>query len=172
LCDPAQVDRAIRHGSGADDGDGDGMARASARPREDSVPLLLLLSTAARAGLVEDYDVVRLALAEDRTDAARAAAVALAERAPADVAFAARAVAHAEDVRAARLAFGELSRATVLAVAPTDPDVKVFRCPMADGWPFWLQLEAGIANPYMGTAMPRCGYGTSLRAAARAAVRP
>ena len=125
----------------------------------------------ARAGLVEDYDLVRLALAEDRVDAARAAAVALAERAPPEVAIAARAVAHAEDDRTARLAFGELSRATVLAVAADEPDVHVFRCPMADGWSFWLQTDAGIANPYMGARMPRCGFGTSLRAASRAAVR-
>jgi hypothetical protein len=40
---------------------------------------------------------------------------------------------------------------------------------MAPSYPFWLQDEAGLQNPYMGTSMPMCGEGTTLTAAVKAA---
>ena len=130
------------------------------------------LAGAARAddGLLDRYEAVRVALARDDIDHAKIAAVDLSIFAPEEVVRAARAVATASDGAAARVAFGELSRATVRAIASEPPmGVRVFRCPMTDAWPYWLQAGAGIANPYMGLAMPTCGTDTSLRAAVRAA---
>jgi hypothetical protein len=80
-------------------------------------------------------------------------------------------VASASDPDAVRLAFGELSRAVVVVLAAegVPSGTKVYRCPMVEGWPFWLQKSPGIVNPYMGLRMPSCGEGTSFGAAAKAA---
>jgi hypothetical protein len=40
---------------------------------------------------------------------------------------------------------------------------------MTPAYPYWLQPAAGIANPYMGTSMPRCGEGASFTAAVKKA---
>lgn len=139
--------------------------------------LALWLALAAHAAdpapVLAGYERARAALVDDRLEDARAAGDALvgaADASPAVVA-AARGLATASDAEYARTAFGEVSRAVVLELAATGaPDgTKVFHCPMTAGFGYWLQPTAGIANPYMGVAMPTCGEGTSLRAAARAA---
>jgi hypothetical protein len=137
--------------------------------------MVFLLSALALAldgpATLASYEAVRVPLAQDRLDDARSGATALASTADPPVAAAAREVAASTDVAHARLAFGNLSRAVVIALdAGGVPDgVKAYRCPMTDAWPFWLQASAGMANPYMGTAMPTCGEGTSFKAAVKAA---
>jgi hypothetical protein len=123
------------------------------------------------AHLLDLYEAVRVPLAQDQVEGARSAARSLSTDVPPEVAAAAVQVAAAGDPKAARVAFGELSRAVVHVLATTGPPdgTKVFRCPMAEGWPFWLQQSSGMANPYMGLAMPTCGEGTSFRAAVKAA---
>jgi enoyl-CoA hydratase/carnithine racemase len=122
------------------------------------------------------YDAVRLALVGDKLDEARAAARELATAAVADPPFAAAAqsLAAASEIGAARSAFGELSRLLIrqLGSATPAPRLVVYHCPMFEGFAWWVQPKAGIANPYMGQAMPECGAETSLKAAAKAAGAP
>jgi hypothetical protein len=130
-------------------------------------------SVAAAPDVVARYEVIRLALAQDRLDDARSGAGDLAQ---ADVGLRsqAEAVAAAVDAPGARLAFGELSRALVLRLAAdaSAPKVFAYHCPMASGFPWWLQAKPGIANPYMGTAMPECGEEKSLKGAVKSASQP
>jgi membrane fusion protein, copper/silver efflux system len=64
------------------------------------------------------------------------------------------------DVAKGRRLFGALSEGLV-AVAMEDARVAggwhLFECPMAEGYKRWLQPEAQMANPYMGTRMLKCG---------------
>jgi hypothetical protein len=97
----------------------------------------------------------------------------------------AEAMAEAGDLAAARADFGELSR-RVLLLAGHDRRLvegwQVFACPMADGFGKWIQPTDELDNPYMGTAMPRCGApsdwsvpeppGTAETLAAAAAASP
>jgi len=66
----------------------------------------------------------------------------------------------AVDLKAARVAFGELSRGLVAAIA-ADPALQagrfLFECPMAAGYQRWVQTNATMANPYMGRRMLECG---------------
>jgi Cu(I)/Ag(I) efflux system membrane fusion protein len=66
----------------------------------------------------------------------------------------------AVDLKAARVAFGELSRGVVAAIA-ADPALQagrfLFECPMAAGYQRWVQNSATMANPYMGKRMLECG---------------
>ncbi len=126
------------------------------------------------------YEDVRSALARDDLSGARDHSRELAEAlASADfgtpahreaAAAAALEVAGATDAEAARVAFGDVSRPLVAAVAE-DPRLRdsmhLFTCPMAKGFGQWVQPDPGISNPYMGTAMPTCGS-----AAAWEEVRP
>lgn len=123
------------------------------------------------------YEEVRGDLAADRLDAVPAGAARLAGvlRAAldgdaelteassdliAEAAEVAASMAELEDEKAARAAFGEVSR-HVLLLADHDPRLvegwQVFACPMAAGFEKWIQPTAELDNPYMGTAMPRCG---------------
>jgi hypothetical protein len=72
---------------------------------------------------------------------------------------AAKAVGDAADLKAARVAFGELSDAVIAAGKAEGwkdtPEVKVAYCPMAKK--SWVQKESEIRNPYYGTAMLTCG---------------
>lgn len=122
---------------------------------------------------LSDYDGIRLALVADDASAATTAARSLASSAGGDPDLAAAAVrvASATDTTAQRSAFSELSRLVVLrASAPGASRVLVYHCPMFAGFAYWIQPKAGIANPYMGAAMPECGEEVSMKAAARAAV--
>ncbi len=64
------------------------------------------------------------------------------------------------DMKQARVAYGELSRGVVAALA-ADATLQagrfLFECPMAKGYQRWVQLEEKMANPYMGTRMLECG---------------
>ena len=56
--------------------------------------------------------------------------------------------------------FGEVSRAFValLRAAPAlQAGRHLFHCPMAQGFPKWVQTTEKMANPYMGKAMLECG---------------
>ena len=63
----------------------------------------------------------------------------------------------------ARRAFGELGR-SLLALGSADEDLtkgwRIFRCPMAKGFPKWFQKGEEPENPYMGPQMLRCGEPT------------
>lgn len=64
------------------------------------------------------------------------------------------------DWKAARIAFGDLSRGVVAAAtadSTLQPGRFLFECPMAQGYQRWVQLEAKMANPYMGLRMLECG---------------
>lgn len=128
---------------------------------------------AALATVLAGYDGVSRALFVDdaATTVVLARALAAGTRATVPtVAAAADAVAAVDDLAGQRIAFAELSRQVILALADAPPTgLKTFRCPMVDTYAFWVQPEAGIRNPYMGQAMPRCGEGTPLAAAVRAA---
>ena len=81
------------------------------------------------------------------------------------LASAAPPLAEAADLDAARVAFGEVSRAVVTLLA-SDPGLAsgrpVFTCPMAPGYPKWVQTTEAIDNPYMGRRMPTCGMASDL----------
>ncbi|MCB9735286.1 MAG: DUF3347 domain-containing protein [Deltaproteobacteria bacterium] len=125
---------------------------------------------AAPAGAVVDgYLDVHAALFADDLAAAQTAAKALAAKADAkahaDLARAAGAVAAAKDLDAARLAFGDASKAllTALAAAPgSGVGLHAFTCPMAKGYQKWVQRVDEVRNPYMGKRMPRCGSHAEL----------
>ena len=128
---------------------------------------------AADNAVVVRYDSVRTALAADDLAAARKASHALAAAAraggagPHRAAIATRAdeLRAAGDIAAARLAFGELSRALITLLV-AEPALAVgataYRCPMAKGYKKWVQLGGELANPYMGKRMLKCGSKTAL----------
>lgn len=134
---------------------------------------------AASAAVAPDtlgrYDAIRAALVVDDLPGTKSAASGLAAAAPGDptLAAAASALGSANDLAAARSAFGELSRLLVTRIAAGHPPPKVFayHCPMFPGYARWIQSKAGIANPYMGQAMPDCGEEMSLKAAAKEATK-
>jgi hypothetical protein len=124
-----------------------------------------LVASDAMKAVVGSYLEIQAKLATDKTDGIKASATALATQADglgaagAPIAKAAKAVADAPDLKAAREAFGPLSDA-VLAAAKAEGwkdlgDVKLAYCPMVKQ--SWLQKGDKIANPYYGTAMPTCG---------------
>ena len=82
-----------------------------------------------------------------------------------------------EDLAAARAEFGEMSR-LVLLLAGYDPRLAdgwhVFACPMAKTFGKWMQPTEALENPYMGQAMPACGFRTdwSVPAASPAGEEP
>ena len=113
---------------------------------------------AARA--FEPYEVVRAALAADRLDGVAAQAAVLApladELAGAEAKAAAERLARAADLKAARDAFGALSRLLVPKFrAAKLTGVLAFECSMVK-LP-WAQRGEAVQNPYMGKAMLTCG---------------
>lgn len=146
-------------------------------PRQDfSEPVLDSLRTALGA-----YEQVRGELAADRlkevpasaarlTDALRLALegrAGLAGEVPVVIEEAVRiaeSMTEVEDLAAARLQFGEMSR-LVLLLAGSDPRLAkgwhVFACPMVKTFfGKWIQPAETLENPYMGQAMPACGFPT------------
>lgn len=77
-----------------------------------------------------------------------------------EAAAAARALGEADDLEAAREAFGEVSRFLV-ALAGADHRLadgwQVYECPMTETFPKWMQAEGNLENPYMGPGMLSCG---------------
>lgn len=128
-----------------------------------------------RARWLAGYDTLRLALVGDDSAAAAAAAQAMATAADGDAELAAAAsrVASASDVAGMRTAFSVLSRLAIQRLSRArSPRVLVYHCPMYAGFAYWVQPKAGIANPYMGRAMPECGEEVSLKSAVKAAEGP
>lgn len=136
--------------------------------RRHTIPLCLLLllpaapsaagQLAARA--FEPYEAVRAALSSDKLDgiAARAAALAplAGELAGADARTAAERLGNAADLKAAREAFGALSKLLVPKFREAKlPGVYAFECSMVK-LP-WAQRGERVQNPYMGKAMLTCG---------------
>ena len=81
---------------------------------------------------------------------------------------AANALGSSEDLKSARLGFGELSESLVnLAAvdARLQEGLHVFLCPMAEGYQKWFQEAETLENPYMGPQMLRCGTGSEWSAA-------
>ena len=118
------------------------------------------------AGAVADLDVLRTAVAALVADKAAGAAdldkgvVGLTAAASTKDAAGAVVV----DIKAVRLAFGELSRG-VVAVVAADPALQagrfLFECPMARGYQRWVQSTPAMMNPYMGKRMLECGSAIS-----------
>jgi len=132
-------------------------------------------SAAAINGVMGPYETCRALLAADKTEGVGECAAGIQKAATAGTATApASAKPHltatataagklassAGDLDAARLAFGDVSKA-VIALLTSNPEVAakyhVFECPMAKGFKRWAQADTDHANPYMGTAMSSCG---------------
>jgi len=65
-----------------------------------------------------------------------------------------------QDASEVRRSFGQVSEA-VVALLVAEPSLRagryLFECPMAQGYKKWVQSNAQISNPYMGTKMLECG---------------
>jgi hypothetical protein len=115
--------------------------------------------------IVGFYLEIHAQLATDKLDGIKTSATALATAASAlgatgePMAKAARSLADAADVKAAREAFGPLSDAVVAAAKAEGwkdlGDVKLAYCPMVKR--SWLQKDEKIRNPYYGSTMLECG---------------
>lgn len=161
-------------------------APAPAASAPPSVPSMELPERALAAirGALDDYEAVRASLAADRQQGLpekgraiaawiRRASEALEEPPEAvsstllDAGTAAEKLAAADNLKKARLAFGDLSR-TLLLLANVDPRLRegwhVFECPMAEGFKRWLQPGAELENPYMGQKMLTCGSASDFAA--------
>lgn len=132
-----------------------------------------LVSIAVTVDVIARYDAVRTALVADDLATAKTAAQAMATSSPGDspVLDSTSSIAAAADLATARTAFSELSRILVQRISSASPAPKVFvyYCPMFAGYAYWLQPKAGLANPYMGQAMPGCGEETGMKVALKAA---
>jgi predicted RNA methylase len=113
--------------------------------------------------VVTPYLRIHAALAADTIETVKADATLLAAEAAElgdagrAVAVAAKALAGAADLEAARAAFMTLSEALVTAAGEAlPPGVRVAYCPMVKKP--WLQRGDTIQNPYFGSKMPTCGY--------------
>lgn len=129
-------------------------------------------SDGVAGALLNDAEVVRAALADDRTDVIAAAAPRLrtaADALPARTAGLAQLHAGARALEAlgptpsledARGAFAELMKGVVALVA-AEPSLQLgrtlVRCPMTDGYQLWVQAGARVDNPYQGHRMRTCG---------------
>ena len=75
----------------------------------------------------------------------------------------AESLGEAEDLAAARVTFGEVSRG-FMRLAGHDSRLAegwhVFACPMVASFAKWIQPTEALENPYMGPAMPKCGFAT------------
>lgn len=117
--------------------------------------------------IANGYEIVRDALAKDDLERARKASTQVAKVAgeAEPIRVAAASLGGAQDIAAARLAFGELSKA-YLAWLVANPDsakgLHAFRCPMAKGYQKWVQRTETMENPYMGQKMLECGGPTEL----------
>ena len=117
------------------------------------------------AALIEPYLQVQVALSADQFEgvakhgeAIEKAAATLGADAGA-IAAAAKKLAAAKDIAAARTAFGEVSVALTEYAEKTKsglgPEVRVAYCPMVNKP--WLTKDKTIRNPYYGASMLTCG---------------
>ena len=133
--------------------------------KKDAAPAPAAETAKARTPLQTAYEGLRQKLANDDLEGAKAAAVELAKVAEGAMQNGAKALGQAADIAAARLAFGETSKAYIELLVKSPElaaDTFVFRCPMAEGYKKWVQLADGINNPYMGKQMLECGGKTDL----------
>ncbi|MCB9736210.1 MAG: DUF3347 domain-containing protein [Deltaproteobacteria bacterium] len=136
-------------------------------PAEGAGHVVKAADAAGKAPFVGAYEQLRAALANDDLAAAKAAAgkLAAADGASAGVVAGAKGVEGAGDIAAARVAFGEASKAYIEQLV-ADPELAegtyVFRCPMAKGYKKWVQLTDALENPYMGQEMLDCGSPSKL----------
>jgi hypothetical protein len=124
-----------------------------------------LQASDAMKAIVASYLEIQGRLAADNINGVKPAARAIGEQAArmgeagAAIAKAAKGMAEAGDIKAAREAFAGLSDAVIAAGAAEGwkdvPDVRVAFCPMLRK--SWIQKEDAIKNPYYGTAMSTCG---------------
>jgi hypothetical protein len=124
-----------------------------------------LAGSDALKAIVGSYLEIQSQLAADKTDGINASATAIAVKAEtlgangAALAKAAKGVADAPDLKAAREAFGPLSDA-VIAMGQAEgwkdaEGVKIAFCPMVRR--SWAQKDDKLRNPYYGSAMLECG---------------
>lgn len=119
----------------------------------------------AMKAIVGSYLEIQAKLAADTIDGVKPAAHAIGDQAARmgtageAIVKSAQAIENAADLKATRLAFGDLSDAVIAAgkaeLWKDVPDVKIAYCPMAKK--SWVQKEAEIRNPYYGSAMLTCG---------------
>jgi membrane fusion protein, copper/silver efflux system len=124
--------------------------------------------------VLDAYEEMRAALAGDRHDAVPGLSKKIAttvksaeKKAPQEVslrlnemATAAINMASEKNTELQRKAFGDLSRAAVSLIVAQPSLAKgrhIFHCPMAQGYPKWVQTDDEMKNPYMGKKMLRCG---------------
>ena len=124
--------------------------------------------------VLDDYEALRAALAEDRLSDVSGLATRLGQNVNAARQDASAAVIrHLEVMSTAaaqliaggsandqRQTFGDLSRAVVTLLSEhraLTAGRYIFDCPMAQDYPKWVQLNEDMANPYMGQRMLRCG---------------
>lgn len=131
------------------------------------LPSVMAGEAASFDGLLEPYEATRLAMLDDDFGAVAAPAQRMVEVATAladgsddplyaEIRNAARDVAAAANLDAARTAYGTLSRGMVkLRQQQADPSPVVVYCAMAEQ--VWLQPKGEIGNPYYGQSMARCG---------------
>ena len=124
-----------------------------------------LQASDALKAIVGSYLDVQARLAADKIEGIKPAAQAIVEQATRmgaageAMARSAKALGEAADIKAARLAFGDLSDAVIAVGKAEDwkdaPDAKVAYCPMVKK--SWVQKESEIRNPYYGSSMLTCG---------------
>lgn len=99
---------------------------------------------------LQHYQAVCTALAADDLPAAQKAAAAIDRPA-------AQTLAQADNLKAARRAFRDLSRQAVEVAKGRDGYFVAF-CPMVPNHEgYWVQTDKQISNPYMGKMMLHCG---------------
>ena len=126
--------------------------------------------TANERVMIQQYDQVRAALADDDLAKARAAASSLLEVSRDDTRIqqAALTLSQAESLRAARVLFSRISSRVIKLVSGNDGYYRV-GCSMPGGCPAecqpcdtigfgdWIQTSPVVQNPFMGRAHPDCG---------------
>ena len=129
----------------------------------------------AVASVLESYEAIRATLASDQAPGSSqyATLAAAASQAAEEQADAARealiemadaaekvAAAAAQELPEARRQFGEVSE-PLIGFLSANPELArgqfVFECPMAKGYPKWVQNSEIVSNPYLGTEMASCG---------------
>lgn len=133
-----------------------------------SIPSMLMAQESVASPLesaLKQYVTIQTALAADTLkgvpEAANALAAAVKESAgvlPVTTASQAEAVAKAQDIKAARVAFKPLSAALITGLNAQKEKVGHYYeafCPMAGA--AWIQADKKIANPYYGASMLTCG---------------
>lgn len=133
-----------------------------------SIPSMLMAQESVASPLesaLKQYVTIQTAFAADTLKGVPEAAGALADVAesnagmlPATLAAQAEAVAKAQDIKAARVAFKLLSATLITAASAAKEKTGHYYeafCPMAGA--AWIQADKKIANPYYGASMLTCG---------------